>query len=236
MLKSKELRVKAWESLKGKYWMALLASLITGAIYSLGEGLTSLSRNLAEIPASVDVSELDSTMVVGGAVISGIALVLLVIGVIFGFFVGNVAMAGACNYYIKNTDSKPSLSDAFSTFKVKYTRNVGTLLLRDVKTILWTFLFIIPGIIKSYEYAIIPYILADDPEISSKDAFKKAKAMMTGNKWRLFKLNFSFIGWELLTILTLGLGMFFLVPYIEAANAEFYVELKNKSNIYKGEY
>ena len=93
---------------------------------------------------------------------------------------------------------------------------------------LWTLLFIIPGIIKSYEYSIIPYILADDPEISSKDAFKKAKQMMKGNKWRLFKLEFSFIGWFVLCVLTLGIGTFFLIPYINAANAEFYVELKNK--------
>ena len=96
------------------------------------------------------------------------------------------------------------------------------------KTVLWTCLFIIPGVLKSFEYAIIPYILADDAEISSKDAFKKAKQMMNGNKWRLFKLEFSFIGWTLLCVLTLGIGTFFLIPYVNAAAAEFYVELKNK--------
>jgi uncharacterized membrane protein len=91
-------------------------------------------------------------------------------------------------------------------------------------------LFIVPGIIKSFEYAIIPYILADDAEISSKEAFKKAKEMMAGNKWRLFKLEFSFIGWGVLCVLTLGIGTFFLIPYINAATAEFYAELKtNKS-------
>ena len=86
----------------------------------------------------------------------------------------------------------------------------------------------IPAIVKSYEYAIIPYILADDAEISSKDAFKRAKVMMKGNKWRLFKLNISFIGWFILCVLTCGAGTFFVIPYIRAANAEFYVELKNK--------
>ena len=106
--------------------------------------------------------------------------------------------------------------------------NIGTILLMGIKLFLWSCLFVIPGIIKSYEYAIVPYILADDEEISSKDAFKKAREMMMGNKWRLFKLNFSFIGWDILCVLTLGLGTFFLLPYINAANAEFYVELKNK--------
>ena len=88
----------------------------------------------------------------------------------------------------------------------------------------------IPGIIKSYEYAIIPHILADDPEISSKDAFKKAKEMMNGNKFRLFKLNISFIGWYVLCFVTFGIGIFFLMPYINAATAEFYVELKSMND------
>ena len=99
-----------------------------------------------------------------------------------------------------------------------------------VKIFLWSLLFIIPGIIKSYEYAIIPYILADDATISTNDAFKRAKVLMTGNKWRLFKLEFSFIGWGLLCCLTFGVGVLFLMPYLNAAMAEFYVELKNKAN------
>ena len=61
----------------------------------------------------------------------------------------------------------------------------------------------------------------------SKDAFKKAKEMMKGNKWRLFKLEFSFFGWAVLCVLTFGIGAFFLAPYICAASAEFYAELKN---------
>ena len=143
-------------------------------------------------------------------------------------FIGDALTVGVCNYFIKNTDSKPAFKDAFSGFKVRYGRNIGTLLLVGIKTVLWTLLFIIPGIIKMFEYAIIPYILADDAEISSKDAFKKAKEMMKGNKWRLFKLDISFIGWGLLCVLTLGIGTLFLIPYMNAAIAEFYVELKNK--------
>ena len=74
----------------------------------------------------------------------------------------------------------------------------------------------------------LPYVLADNPELSSKEAFKKTNELMKGNKWRLFKLDFSFIGWYIFCGLTLGLGTFFLIPYVEAAMAEFYVEIKNK--------
>ena len=228
MLNSKELRAKAWNSLKGKYWMAFAVVIVTGLISSIGVSLVSFSQNLSEVLGLVDPTEMDSTMMVGALVLNGVVIVSAIIGLIISIFVGDAITVGLCNYFIKDTDSKPSFKEAFSGFKVRYGRNIGTLLLVGIKLTLWTILFIIPGIIKTYEYAIIPYILADDPEISSKDAFKKAKQMMKGNKWRLFKLEFSFIGWLILCVLTLGIGTFFLIPYVNAAAAEFYVELKNK--------
>ena len=227
MLKSKELRAKAWESLKGKYWMAFAVIIVTGLIGSVGNAFVSFGQNLSEVLGLVDPSEMDSTMALGALVLNVVVIVSAIIGALFSIFVTNAITVGVSNYFVKNTDSKPSFADAFSGFKVKYGRNIGTLLLVGIKTVLWTLLFIIPGIIKTYEYSIIPYILADDPEISSKDAFKKAKQLMKGNKWRLFKLEFSFIGWFVLCVLTLGIGTFFLLPYVNAANAEFYAELKN---------
>ena len=228
MSNSKELRSRAWESLKGKYWMAFAVILVTGLIGSIGSAFVSFGQQLGEVLGMVEPAELDSTMAIGALVLSGVVIISAIIGGLYSIFVTDALTVGTCNYFIKNTDSKPSFNDIFSGFKVKYGRNIGTLLLVGIKLVLWTLLFIIPGIIKSYEYSIIPYILADDPEISSKDAFKKAKQMMKGNKWRLFKLEFSFIGWFVLCVLTLGIGTFFLIPYISAANAEFYVELKNK--------
>ena len=228
MLKSKELRAKAWESLKGKYWMAFVVVLVLGALTSIGTSMMSYSQSMMDIVNVVDPSEMDFTMGLGALVILGLASSVGIIGFLISIFVGNPASVGLCNYFIKNTDSKPSFKDAFSGFKVRYGRNVGTLLLVGIKVVLWSLLFIIPGIIKTYEYAIIPYILADDPEISSKGAFIEARLMMRGNKWRLFKLNLSFIGWGVLCVLTLGIGTFFLIPYVAAANAEFYVELKNR--------
>ena len=227
MSNSKELRKRAWESLKGKYWMAFAVILVTGLIGSVGSAFMSFGQNLSEVLGMVDPAEMDSTMALGALVLNGVVIISAIIGGLYSIFVTDALTVGTCNYFIKNTDSKPSFKDIFSGFKVKYGRNIGTLLLAGIKLVLWTLLFIIPGIIKSYEYSIIPYILADDSEISSKDAFKKSKQMMKGNKWRLFKLNFSFIGWAVLCVLTLGIGTLFLIPYISAANAEFYVELKN---------
>ncbi|MBQ5799873.1 MAG: DUF975 family protein [Oscillospiraceae bacterium] len=228
MMTSKELRAKAWASLKGKYWMAFVVVLVMGFLSSLGTGAVTTAEDMVNLVSMVDPSELDETMQIGALVITGSAGVIAIVGFLISTFVGSPATVGLCNYFIKNTDSKPTFGDAFSGFKVKYGRNVGTILLMSIKSVLWTFLFIIPGIIKMYEYAAIPYILADDDTITCKEAFAKSKQMMKGNKWRLFKLQFSFIGWGLLCVLTCGIGTFFLIPYVDAANAEFYVELKNK--------
>ena len=228
MLTSKELRVKAWNSLKGKYWRAFLVILVLGLLASIGTSLETGSQNLTDMLNLVDPSEMDETMELGAAVVGTIATAMAVVGMAISLFVGNAADVGLAHYFILNTDSKPSFADAFYGFKVKYLRNIGTLLLVGIKIVLWSCLLLIPGIIKSVEYSIIPYILADDAEITSKEAFRKAKEMMMGNKWRLFKLNLSFFGWFVLCVVTCGLGTPFLLPYVSAANAEFYAELKNQ--------
>ena len=228
MMKSKELRAKAWNSLKGKYWLAVVVVLVMGFLSSIGSSMMGLNQDITEILNMVDPSDLDATMEMGAALLGTVASTMGIVGVLVSIFVDSAATVGVSYYFIENTRSKPSFADAFRGFKVKYFRNIGTMLLVNIKTVLWSLLFVIPGIIKAYEYAIIPYILADDPKISSKEAFKKARQMMKGNKWRLFKLNLSFIGWGFLCVLTMGVGTIFLMPYVSAAAAEFYMELKNK--------
>ena len=150
MLKSKELRAKAWESLKGKYWMAFLVTLVLGLLVSIGTSMVTTSQDLLNIVNMVDPAEMDTTMQIGALVITGASLIIAIIGFIISVLVGNAAEVGLANYFIRNTDSKPSFSDAFSGFKVKYGRNIGTLLLVGIKSVLWTCLFIIPGIIIMY--------------------------------------------------------------------------------------
>ncbi|MDO5396938.1 MAG: DUF975 family protein [bacterium] len=91
-----------------------------------------------------------------------------------------------------------------------------------------SFLFMIPGIIKSFEYAMIPYIAAENADISVKEAFRRTKLMMKGNKLRYFGLNFSFIGWLLLGMLIFIFGMVFFMPYLYTATAHFYVDAKSR--------
>ncbi len=98
-------------------------------------------------------------------------------------------------------------------------------LLNDIFVCLWSLLFIIPGIVKSYAYAMSYYILADNPQMSANEARKRSIELMKGNKWRLFCLQFSFFGWNLLTLLTFGILDFWITPYKQVATAAFYEEI-----------
>lgn len=117
--------------------------------------------------------------------------------------------------------------DIMYLFKEFNNRVLITMVLTTLYTWLWSLLLIIPGIIKSYSYAMTPFILEDDDEeVSGNKAIEKSMRMMDGHKWELFCLDFSFIGWILLAILTLGIGCLWLYPYINTARAAFYEELK----------
>ena len=95
--------------------------------------------------------------------------------------------------------------------------------------LLWSLLFIIPGIIATYSYAMTEFILAEHPELTASEAIARSKEMMSGNRWCLFCLHFSFIGWDILSSLTLGIGNLWLHPYKQAANAVFYREISGTS-------
>ena len=83
----------------------------------------------------------------------------------------------------------------------------------------------IPGIIAAYRYSMATYIMAENPDMKAMEAIEASKQMMSGNKFRLFCLDLSFIGWDILGMITLGIGMLFVRPYQQAAKAAFYREV-----------
>ena len=93
----------------------------------------------------------------------------------------------------------------------------------DVYIALWSLLLVVPGIIKSYEYRMVPYILAENPGMDSKQVFEISKRMMNGQKMETFILDLSFIGWALVAGITCGIaGVFYVAPYVNATNTELY--------------
>ena len=119
------------------------------------------------------------------------------------------------------------LGKLFDGFK-DFSRVFCTLLLMVVYTILWTLLLIVPGIMKSYSYAMTAFILRDEPQLKNNEAIEKSMRMMEGHKMNLFVLDLTFIGWILLGIVTCGLGLLWVEPYICTARAAFYEMLKKE--------
>lgn len=124
--------------------------------------------------------------------------------------------------FIRNEEAK--ISQIFDGFKI-FEKTFIAYLLMVLFTLLWTLLLIVPGIIAAISYSQLFYILADDQKLSPKEALKKSKKMMYGYKWKYFCLNLRFLGWGILSLLTLGVGFLWLFPYVQVTKAKFYEEL-----------
>ena len=125
---------------------------------------------------------------------------------------------------------KPEMGDLFKGFDY-FAKALVVYLLKTLYTFLWSLLFIIPGIIKTYSYAMAEYIMLDDSEISANDAITKSREMMNGHKWELFCLEFSYIGWIILCMLTAGILFFWVGPRMQAARYAFYLNISGKSEV-----
>ena len=196
-----EYKNMALGSLEGKWTIAAVASLITFLILEVA----GASPTLVADP-------------VPGMVAQGIITILL-LPLFWGYLV----------YFLRlireeNIDYE-RLFDGFS----QYIRITLAELLKGIYVLLWLLLFIIPGFVKSYSYAMTEFILRDNPEISGEDAICQSMKMMDGHKMQLFLLDLSMIGWFILSCLTLGIGFIFLVPYNYTARAHFYEDLKAES-------
>ncbi|MBR2231850.1 MAG: DUF975 family protein [Prevotella sp.] len=123
----------------------------------------------------------------------------------------------------------------FDGYKGNWQRIFSTTALQYIYTFLWALLLIIPGIIKSFSYAMTPYILKDNPELSNNAAIEKSMAMMDGHKMELFLLELSFIGWIILGVITFGIGMLLVEPYMVTTIAHYYEDLKKEYEGIKAE-
>ena len=155
-----------------------------------------------------------------------IFVIVMAIVIVFDAFVINPLEIGIRRFGLANLNTKAEVKEIGFGYDHNYKNGVKTMFFRDLYTFLWSLLFIIPGIVKSYEYRMIPYLLADHPDMTSEQAFAESKRMMTGQKWNAFVLDLSFIGWDILSILTLGmLSIFYVEPYKFMTKAALYEKL-----------
>ncbi len=161
-----------------------------------------------------------------------------IIAFAFTVIIADPLIVAGKRYFLKTRNEKTArMGEMKEIFKKGSWINVAiTMLLRNIYNFLWYFT-IIGGVIKMYEYRMIPYILAENPKTNRKEAFKLSKQMMKGNKWKTFLLDVSFVGWNILSVFTLGLlNILYVNPYKATTNAELYVELRNIAKKEKYEY
>lgn len=158
-------------------------------------------------------------------------LVIFVVAIAVAFtitaFLLNPLELGCKRFFLRNLNMKAEVKEVCFSFDHSYMNIVKTLFFRDLYTFLWSLLFIIPGIIKAYEYQMIPYLLAEHPDMPKDQAFAMSRQMMKGQKWRAFMLDLSFLGWSILSLFTLGiLGLFYVNPYKYSTKAALYETLR----------
>ena len=218
-----ELKTRAKYVLSGSYWKAFAASLLIllgcGGGGGSGGGSGTQLRHHAETA--------DPTFVFW---ISLLVMGLVLIALAFRVFLGYALEVGGRNYFVRAAEGDANLTHIGRVFQTRsYLPVLLTMLWRGILVALWTLLFIIPGIVKSYAYRMVPYILADNPNIGISRALELSNEMTRGEKFNIFVLDLSFIGWYLLGLLAFAVGTLFVRPYEDATNAELYVMLRQRA-------
>ena len=142
-----------------------------------------------------------------------------------GLFTGLISF-GLCSAFLSvirvKTMKIENLFDCTKNFGTVFVANI----LMGIYTFLWSLLFVIPGIVKSYSYAMTNYILLDNPNMTASEAITESRKMMDGHKFELFILDLSFIGWYFLSVFTFGILLLYVEPYMMATRAAFYENLR----------
>lgn len=246
------LKNRAKDVLRFNYWMAFLVALILAAVSGGAGGSAGGSNtnwrvsgndfNYEETTYEYNDTEFDtigdmydSISFPGKGLFVGMAASVIVILILFAIaisvFLFNPLATGCYKFFSSSAESPhKNIAPVGIAFKKgNYRGIVKGMFLKDLYTFLWTLLFIIPGIIKSYAYRMVPYILADNPNMDANEAITLSRRMMDGEKWNTFVLDLSFIGWYLLGGLACGIGVIFVAPYHYSTNAQLYLVIRDKA-------
>ena len=231
-----EYKNAALAALKGNWAKAVLVSVVYVAILYFAMGpyiinTVKMETYMVENMASVS-SDLGSTM----AMLQDPEYLALqqktagwsAVYILMYIFVILPLMVGLANAFLRllTRGENDLLGNTYRIATKNYWHKVWGMFLMYLFIVLWSFLFIIPGIIKAFSYSMTPYILEENPELSANEAIDRSRAMMKGHKFDLFWLFLSFIGWFFLSLLTLGIGGLWLGPYMQTATAAFYEDVK----------
>jgi uncharacterized membrane protein len=234
----KSLKESAKRALKGNWAIAIVAMLIAsifgaGTIgninFDFNVNLGNSNSEALEGTAFEDIlAQIEPFMEQYGNAILAFFAGFAALGAVFSivmFFLASIINVGYHKFNLDLVDGHTiSIGTLFNYFKHWKSAILASFLV-NLFTSLWMLLCIIPGIVAAYKYAMVPFILAEDPDIAPREAIRKSTEMMRGHKWQLFCLSLSFIGWSILCAFTCGIGFLWLNPYINATMANFYREV-----------
>lgn len=232
-----ELKRRGKTAFKRNYWKTVLvaailsllsysSSLSRGTSDASSEDIAGTTRMLAD-PTSV--LSADRQLAVSSFVGIGLTalFVIAILGILIGVFLFLPLQVGCQRFLFLNLREPENVREVLWAFDSNYLNIVKVMFLRDLKIFAWALLLVIPGVVKAYEYRLIPFLLAENPALSPAEACEQSRALMNGNKWNAFVLDLSFIGWNILSYLTLGLvGLFYVSPYENSTNAALYEALR----------
>ena len=222
-----ELKMRGNMAFKKNYVSAVVVALLMG-IFGTVSGESS-ARRVSENSDIYSGNLFNVGMITG--LLAGIATVVILIVLVAKVFVGNLLKMGGYRFFILNQTAQPGIGTLLDGFRSgHYVNIVLTMFLRDLFTALWSLLLVVPGIVKHYEYLMVPYIIAENPAMDYKEAFQISKQMMDGEKMEAFIMDLSFLGWYLLSAVTCGhLAIFYVNPNVQASSAEMYTFNKQKA-------
>lgn len=255
----KELKERAKEALKRNYWKIVLVSLIGmligGGLGSSGiSGGGSDIRDMASdnvkehftehenddvdwegAEAVLDDIQMDirpqDIVAVAFTVIVVliVAAIVLAIGIALDVLLLNPVQVGINRFMVKSLDDTARIAEVGYSFDHNYKNGVKVMFFKDLYVVLWSLLFIVPGIYKAYQYRMVPYILGENPDMTYQEVLQRSKDMMDGQKWDAFVLDLSFILWHMLGGITCGLAeIFYVAPYVNLTDAALYSRLSRK--------
>lgn len=210
-----ELKEQAKEVLSCCYWRSFLVSILI-AIGTVGNGGSggSANSNHSGAPLAKEIIY--------------IIIIIVIVLILFRLFVGYMLEVSGRKFFTQAALNDINLGYiGFSFKRGRYIDIFKSMFLMGIYLLLWTLLLIIPGIIKCYAYRFVPFILGDNPNIGASRAIELSNAMTDGHKFDIFILDLSFLGWIILAMIPLGLGLPFLAPYIDATNAQLYLTMRS---------
>ena len=233
------LKQNAKTAFKRNYWMCVAVSfvslILTGG-FSFGSSNTvSLTEEHQDFDYSAEalLEFLDQVPPYFWTIFLAALVVGLVVGIGISILFTNLVQVGCNRYFLENREHKTGMGQLFYSFQGgRYGATVWVMFLRFLYILGWSFLFIIPGIVKSYSYMLVPYILAENPTLDHKRVFQLSREMMNGHKMEAFVLGWSFFGWIFLSVFTSGiLNILYVNPYMQATYAEFYSAVKAEARM-----